>query len=156
MESFKMNTESLTINGVSFTYAEIHRVVDIFYARVQEDPVLQLPFRSVQDWPEHVRKLTHFWWLRLGGAPYAHYRYNPVAKHFHAGFSRALLSRWLTLFHDVLREHLREDQYEFWALLSQQMGQGLSLKNDLYEKEHHHERRSKLIGAGEEPENPHL
>ena len=129
-------TASILLQGIEFTHHDIHRVVNIFYNRIQHDPILKVPFSSVHDWPEHVKKLTHFWWVRLGGKPYLFYPYNPVEKHFFAGFNSELLARWLMIFHDTLKKNLKEDQFNLWALISTKMGQGLSMKNEIFKKEY--------------------
>lgn len=128
--------KSVKPNGIVFSHDDIANVVDDFYTRVQLDPVLSVPFNSVHDWPEHVRRLTHFWWIRLGGKPYMFSDYNPVPKHYFAGFNAELLHRWLQLFHATLQHHLNNEQYELWKDLSTQMGQGLSLRNELFRREH--------------------
>lgn len=135
--------EEIIVNGVSFTHDDIYQVVDIFYTRIQEDPVLKIPFQSVHDWPDHIRRLTHFWWIRLGGQPYLFAQYNPVAKHFFAGFNAELLERWLKIFHEVLKENLSPEQCALWKLVSERMGQGLSFKNEMFKRAYEAERGMK-------------
>ncbi len=125
-------SQCVTVRGVAFHHEDIRRVVETFYRRVEHDPVLKVPFRSVHDWPEHIERLTHFWWIKFGGKPYMFGHYNPVLKHYHAGFNEAFLARWLGLFHEVLREHLNPEQCELWTLISTQMGRGLAVKNEWY------------------------
>lgn len=122
----------IKVNGIEFSHQDFFNVVDDFYTRIQNDPVLQVPFRSVGDWPEHIQKLTHFWWVKFGGAPYLFNYYNPVEKHFFAGFNDELLERWLRIFRETLNTHLTQDQAALWTLISERMGHALSLKNDLY------------------------
>lgn len=122
--------EQISVNGVTFTHGDIFRVVDDFYTRIQQDSLLSVPFRSVHDWPDHIQRLTHFWWIRFGGKPYLFSEYNPVAKHFFAGFNSEFLAQWLMLFHATLQTHLRQDQVDLWTLISQKMGQALSMKNE--------------------------
>ncbi len=137
-----MNEDSVVKpNGITFTLKDITTVVDDFYGRVQRDPALSVPFQSVHDWPEHIRRLSHFWWIRLGGKPYMFSDYNPVPKHYFAGFNEELLKRWLELFHATLQQHLNSEQIALWKELSEQMGQGLSLRNEMFRK--HHEGTSK-------------
>lgn len=128
--------KTVNVNGVTFTHDDIFNVVDDFYTQVQADPILQVPFRSVGDWPEHIQKLTHFWWTRFGGKPYLFNYYNPVAKHFFAGFNRDLLTRWLSIFHETLQAHLTPEQVALWKSISEKMGEGLSMKNELFRREY--------------------
>lgn len=96
----------------------------------------KVPFKSVGDWPEHIQKLTHFWWVRFGGKPYLFNYYNPVPKHFFAGFNRDLLTRWLFIFQETLQSHLTSEQAALWRLVSERMGEGLSMKNEIFRREY--------------------
>lgn len=127
-------TDFVEVNGVQFTHDDLFRVVDEFYTRVQRDELLSVPFRSVHDWPEHIRRLTHFWWIKFGGPVYMWAEYNPPQKHFFAGFNNVLLERWLSLFHTVLEEQLSAEQAALWRVISIRMGQGLSAKNEMLKK----------------------
>lgn len=132
----KLKDKRVSINGVSYSHQDIFVVIDDFYTRIQADAVLQVPFQSVHDWPEHIERLTHFWWIRFGGEPYLFGYYNPVAKHFFAGFNRELLARWLGIFHETLKTHLTEEQTRLWTLVSERMGEALAIKNDYFAQEH--------------------
>lgn len=135
-EIFPLDTDTVQVNGVIFTYADIHSVVKDFYTQIQFDPQLEVPFRSVHDWPEHIKRLTHFWWIRFGGRPYLMANYDPVTKHFFAGFNNELLVRWLSFFHATIKKNLSERQYALWAMVSERMGQGLSARNEILRREH--------------------
>jgi hemoglobin len=135
-ENSPCENQTLDVNGVLFKHTDIFNVVDDFYTRIQSDPVLQVPFKSVQDWPEHVQRLTHFWWVRFGGKPYLFNHYNPVMKHFFAGFNRELLTRWLAIFNETLQSHLKPEQTQLWKLISERMGEALSVKNDIFRREY--------------------
>ena len=124
--------DSCDLDGVQITFTEIHHVIDAFYGKVQLDSQLKIPFGSVEDWNHHVDRLTHFWWIRLGGRPYQEGMYNPVEKHFRAGFNPAFLSRWLDLFHQTLIELLKPEAAERWFEIVSMMGQALSFKNEQY------------------------
>lgn len=128
--------QQVTVGDVVFTHADIQTVVDDFYTRIQNDPAMSIPFQSVHDWPDHIKRLTHFWWIRFGGRPYLLSNYNPVAKHFFAGFNTELLSRWLNIFHQTLNDHLKDEQVELWGQISKVMGQSLTIKNDFYKQEY--------------------
>lgn len=135
-EELSNDEKALNLNGVNFARDDIFRVVDDFYTRIQHDPILKVPFASVGDWPEHIERLTHFWWVRFGGKPYLFNEYNPVLKHFFAGFNRELLTRWLSIFHETLQAHLTIEQAALWKLISERMGEGLFAKNERFKKEY--------------------
>jgi hemoglobin len=128
--------KTVDVNGVIFKHEDIFRVVDDFYSRIQQDHLLQVPFKSVGDWPEHIERLTHFWWTRFGGDPYLFNQYNPVAKHFFAGFNRELLTRWLFIFHDTLKANLSAEQAALWTAISKRMGEALFMKNESFRREY--------------------
>jgi hemoglobin len=130
-KGFPDDHATVEVNQVSFSHEDISNVVDEFYSRIQADPTLKEPFKSVGDWPEHIRKLTHFWWIRFGGKPYIFHNYNPVAKHFSAGFNRELLKRWLSIFNDTLRTQLTLEQAALWTSIAERMGEALFVKNEL-------------------------
>lgn len=130
------NTEFIVVNGVSFTHGDIQTVVQNFYSQIQFDAQLKVPFQSVTDWPEHIKRLTHFWWIRFGGRPYLSNQYDPITKHFFAGFNEVLLARWLMLFQTTLQKHLSEQQQNLWGLISERMGHSLSIQNELRKKDH--------------------
>jgi hemoglobin len=124
------------LNGVDFAHEDLLRVVDDFYSRIQQDPILSQPFKSVGDWPEHIQRLTYFWWVRFGGKPYLFNHYNPVTKHFFAGFNRDHLTRWLFIFHQTLQTHLSPEQTHLWKIISERMGEALVIKNELFRREY--------------------
>lgn len=128
-------SDEVIVNGISFKHEDMFKVVDQFYTRIQSDPLLKVPFASVHDWPDHIERLTHFWWIRFGGKPYLPLvTYNPVEKHFFAGFNQEFLQRWLMLFQNTIEKNLNTEQAELWILISRRMGQALSMKNDFYSK----------------------
>jgi hemoglobin len=107
-----------------------------------------VPFKSVGDWPEHIQRLTHFWWVRFGGRPYLFNYYNPVAKHFFAGFNRELLTRWLFIFHETLQAHLTPKQATLWKVISERMGEALFIKNELFKMDHQSQERQRKMTDG--------
>ena len=128
--------KTVNVNGVLFKHEDMFCVINDFYTRIQQDHLLQVPFKSVEDWPEHIERLTHFWWIRFGGDPYLFNQYNPVAKHFFAGFNRELLTRWLFIFHDTLKVNLSAEQAALWSMISDRMGEALFMKNELFRREY--------------------
>jgi hemoglobin len=91
--------------GDTLTIAEIERLVDRFYDRVQLDPVLGPVFNpAVHDWVEHKRTLVSFWSsvaLRSGT-----YRGNPMAAHRPHPIEAAHFDHWLGLWRDTAGEVL--------------------------------------------------
>jgi hemoglobin len=129
-----LDTDVIELDGVEFTFSDIRSVVQEFYTRVSTDPVLAVPFQTVKDWPHHIDRLTHFWWIRLGGRPYLPGIYNPVEKHFRAGFNLPFLQRWLALFLETQKSILTGPQVERWHEIAEYMGQALFMKNEQYSR----------------------
>lgn len=103
------------------------RVVDDFYGRVQHHPTLAEPFERVQDWPEHIARLSHFWWTTLGGERYRNDQYHVLAKHGPIGITDALVDDWLALFRTTLEDHLTQEQADFWYEYAEQLGQSIRM-----------------------------
>lgn len=119
------------VNSIKFTFEDIDQVIKKFYTKVAIDSHLKGPFSVVDDWPHHIDRLTHFWWIRFGGKPYMPVNYNPVQKHWETGFNEVFLDHWLTLFKSVLKEVLTPEQVQFWSTLADGMGNALNRNNEL-------------------------
>lgn len=90
--------------------AALGRLVRLFYARVREDQALGPIFNgAVEDWPEHLEKLTHFWSSVMLGS--GRYKGNPMAVHMkhRAQITPALFDRWLILWAQAADEVLPPD-----------------------------------------------
>lgn len=81
------------------------RLVSAFYARVRADPELGPLFNAaVEDWAEHLEKLTAFWssvMLTSG-----RYKGNPMAAHMkhRAEIRPDLFDRWLAIWNETTAE----------------------------------------------------
>ena len=105
-----------------------------FYEQAKFHPLLGASFEKVQDWSEHINRISHFWWAALGGSSDIRLRYDLTEKHFHAGFSSGLLIEWKKLFGSTLSKYLSEDiQYE-WLKLIEIMGEKLLKQNARYQQ----------------------
>lgn len=131
-----MKDSFVEVNSIKFTFEDIHNVVEAFYRKVAIDKHLRGPFSVVDDWPHHIERLTHFWWIRFGGRPYMDVMYNPVQKHFETGFSEEFLDVWLTLFKSVMKQKLTSEQAELWGMFADGMGQALNRNNQMM-KQHY-------------------
>lgn len=112
----------------------IDQVVDDFYNRIQKHPSLSKPFSIVNHWKDHKEKIAEFWWVVLGGAPRNSYKYDPVSKHFSAGFTQALLDDWKALFFEVLSAYLPLDLAQAWQSRVELIGGNLLLQNEKKKK----------------------
>lgn len=80
------------------TEADIVRLVDTFYARVNEDELLRPIFNDVAqvDWTHHLPTMYDFWSSVLLGT--SRYKGRPMAKHFPLPIQSAHFQQWLALF----------------------------------------------------------
>lgn len=108
----------------------IDLVVDDFYNRIQTHPTLSKPFSIVSHWKEHKEKIAEFWSVVLGGKPSHSYKYDPVNKHFSAGFTKELLEDWKALFFEVLSTHLPPHLARAWQDRVELIGGNLLIQND--------------------------
>ena len=108
---------------------KVKAVINDFYDQIQVHPTLAEPFSSVHDWPTHKEKISDFWWVVLGGIPKASHKYDPVGKHFAAGFNASLLSDWKSLFKIVLQDHLNPELSEKWYSRVEMIGDNLLIQD---------------------------
>ncbi len=106
-------------------HERVARVVEQFYAAVRQHPALGVPFGHVTDWTTHEHKLTHFWWVSLGGTRYLDHRYKIAERHAAAGFSPDLLVVWLNLFADTLEANLPRPLAQAWLERAHHLGKSL-------------------------------
>lgn len=90
--------------------ASLAGLVDAFYARVRADPELGPIFNdAIQDWPEHLEKLTAFWssiMLTSG-----RYKGQPVPAHqkHQSRITPELFVKWLDLWKQTSDELMEPD-----------------------------------------------
>lgn len=85
-------------------------LVERFYARVRQDPELGPIFNdAIDDWPEHLDKLTAFWSSVMFAS--GRYKGNPMAAHIkhRARITPELFDRWLGLWQQTTDEVMGEE-----------------------------------------------
>ena len=91
------------------TEEQLTTLVERFYAKVRSDEILGPVFNAaVDDWPEHLEKLSAFWssvMLTTG-----RYKGNPMAVHMKqkSAIEPSMFGRWLALWRETAREILDE------------------------------------------------
>ncbi|WP_162246365.1 DUF1971 domain-containing protein [Rhizobium sp. Root1204] len=91
---------------------KIKEILVAFYARVRADPSLSVPFSVVEDWDEHMERLSDFWsslMLTTG-----RYKGNPLSMHaIHSDLIRPeMFQRWLELWKLTTNELLEPQTAE--------------------------------------------
>ena len=110
------------------TEQQLEQLVDRFYAKVREDEVLGPVFNAaVQDWPEHLEKLTAFWssvMLTTG-----RYKGNPMFAHLKhkSVIEPAMFDRWLGLWRETASEVLDEAGAAAVAAKAERIAESLQL-----------------------------
>ncbi len=84
---------------------DVRVLVDSFYARIQQDPVLNPIFQDVAqvDWGHHLPKMYAFWNGLILGIP--GYQGAPFPPHTRLPVERAHFERWVSLFHSTVDSH---------------------------------------------------
>lgn len=112
----------------------IEQVVDTFYNRIQHHDTLAEPFLVVDDWVEHKAKMTHFWWMALGGRAYDTYQYEVGPKHAAVGVTSPLVDDWLALFEKTMREIIPDELADEWLYRAHHMGNSIRMIGEFYRR----------------------
>jgi len=86
------------------TEADIKRLVDTFYAKVNRDPLLSPVFNDVAkvDWEKHLPTMYNFWGSLLLGK--GNYSGRPFPPHAVLPIGNTHFERWLQLFSETVDE----------------------------------------------------
>ncbi len=112
------------------TRDDIARLVDVFYDRIQTDPILGPVFNpAVHDWPAHKATLVQFWAsVALGSREY---RGNPMAAHRPHPILDEHFGHWLALWrqtaHEVMDDAQAEQMYAYAQRIARSLRFGLGL-----------------------------
>lgn len=112
--------------GAALTRADIERLVDAFYDKVQADPILDPVFNpAVHDWPAHKATLVRFWSSVVLGT--REYRGNPMAAHRPHPIVDEHFGHWLALWRQTAHEVMDEADAELMYLHAQRIARSLRL-----------------------------
>ncbi|RLK47147.1 hemoglobin [Alkalispirillum mobile] len=122
-------------NGPALAHETIDRVVRAFYARAREHPDLAATFARVEDWDEHIARISHFWWVSLGGRRYRPDRFQVGPRHVALGVTGRQVDAWLDLFEETLSEQVADDQArQDWLDRAHRMGRVIRGLGAFYER----------------------
>ena len=117
---------SETTTDTGLTREDVERLVDVFYDKVQADPILSPIFNpAVHDWPEHKATLVKFWSSVALGT--REYRGNPMAAHRPHPIMDEHFGHWLALWRQTAHEVMGEAQAEAMYAYAQRIARSLKL-----------------------------
>ncbi len=96
------------------TYEEIQKVVHKFYARVLAHPQLSVFFEHIDNFTEHEKRISDFWWMSMGGKLEQPPKIDMIGKHLPLGIKAEDLELWLGFFSETLEQELDETKALFW------------------------------------------
>lgn len=84
----------------------IFKVVDSFYAKAKVDILIGYHFRVIEDFDEHIPRISTFWEFQLLGKSMRPLTepFDLIRAHMPLGIKRGELGRWLVLFRKTLEE----------------------------------------------------
>ena len=117
---------SETTTDTGLTREDVERLVDVFYDKVQADPILGPIFNpAVHDWREHKATLVKFWSSVALGT--REYRGNPMAAHRPHPIMDEHFGHWLALWRQTAHEVMGEAQAEAMYAYAQRIARSLKL-----------------------------
>ncbi len=96
------------------TYEQIQSVVRAFYEKVMAHPQLAHFFERIEDFTEHEKRITDFWYISMGGRPAHPPKIDMMGKHLPLGIKPEHLEIWLALFSETLDQQLPENLSTLW------------------------------------------
>jgi hemoglobin len=122
-----------SMNDESITEENLQKLVETFYGKVREDPLIGPVFNgAIEDWPAHLEKLQAFWssvMLTTG-----RYKGRPMPAHVrHAeAISPASFERWLAIWRETTEELLDAKAAAAMQEKAERIAESLSLGIDFY------------------------
>lgn len=92
--------------------ADVQLMVNSFYAKVNEDPLLSYVFNdfSKVDWDEHLPTMYRFWNTLIFAKK--EYKGNPFKAHLPLPIHKEHFDRWIALFEKNIEEHFQGETAE--------------------------------------------
>lgn len=112
--------------------SDINFLVRTFYSKVREDSILKPFFKSIEDWPAHIERLTTFWQSSL--FLNAKYTGDPLKAHVKVdiehknGIEQKHFGHWMNLWFETIDEHFSGENANIAKNRARKMGTFLYLK----------------------------
>ena len=111
----------------TITVDKIRAMVELFYARTQQDGLLGPIFEQrVENWDDHYEKMTRFWssaTMRAGT-----YSGRPIEAHRFGGFTKAHFDRWIELFTKSTHDIFEPSDAAIFVKLGKNMASSISMR----------------------------
>lgn len=103
----------------------LERLVRSFYARARRDAVIGHLFEGVQDWDEHITRITNFWSsvALLTGR----YHGQPLAAHSPLPLAPPHFARWLALFEQTASELCTQEGADYLMEKAQRIARSIEM-----------------------------
>jgi len=87
-------------------FQKILDVTTSFYDKAKVDFMIGYHFRIIDNFEEHIPKISRFWYLQLNKKFYLEKKelFNIIHSHMKLNIKKAELGRWIVLFHQTLEK----------------------------------------------------
>jgi len=102
---------------------DIKKLVDAFYDKVRQDPIIGGVFASRiadDDWSRHLERMYSFWNTVLFGQ--SDYRGNPFSKHRDLPIKEEHFNRWISLIKETIAQHFEGEKADEVVMRAHKMG----------------------------------
>lgn len=98
------------------TYQQIHKIVEDFYKIAICDIIIGYHFRHIQNFEQHIPKITYFWCMQLDiFCEKKDYQFDLLNTHLPLKVHRGEIDRWKLLFFEVLgKSSVDPDDQKKW------------------------------------------
>lgn len=110
------------------TKQDVELMVDSFYAKVNQDPLLSYVFNDFAeiDWQSHLPKMYQFWSTLIFGEQ--SYKGNPFAAHVPLPVDQTHFDKWMSLFEENMDELFAGEVAEYTKLRAKSIAYVFSTK----------------------------
>jgi hemoglobin len=117
--------------SIELTEDGLRQLVHRFYAKVRRDPEIGPLFNAVvEDWDEHLAKLTDFWSsVTLASG---RYKGNPMMAHIPHPITPRMFDRWIALWEETVGEEFLPPAATVLRAKAARMRQGLQFAVERY------------------------
>jgi truncated hemoglobin YjbI len=113
---------------------QVAAVVSHFYQMALSDELLAPYFNAINDWPEHERYITDFWWGVMGGEVAEPRPGAMISGHQGLAITAEAMQRWLALFGESVDALVPQAEAQQWHTIARHIATMMG-EHGLIEKE---------------------